>query len=164
MKKQSSFENIENITIDPHLKVSPKFPARKMALAKLMFDKIALFKKNNRIQQPRLTSLQLELLSLYVQEPTEKQMKQFNVFNFYLFNADYYNLTPKQESEEYTSLPKKKLKVKRDQLSPFQNELLNIYDHEPTEEQMQKLEDFLYKLFNNLLNKFDDKKEEAMVA
>ncbi len=164
MKKNSSFENIESITTDPYLKVGSKFPARKMALAKLTFDKMALFKKNNRIQQPRLTSLQKRLLFHYVQEPTEKQLKQFNVFQFYLFNADHYNLTPKQDSEEYTSQPKKKLKVKRDQLSFFQNELLKIYDQEPTEEQMLKLEDFLHKLFNNLLNKFDTQPKVEMSA
>jgi hypothetical protein len=123
-----------------------------------------LIRKNGRKKQPLLTLLQTELLYRYAQEPTEKQMKQFDVFRFYLFDDDYYNLKAKQGFEEYTSLPKKKLKVKREQLSPFQNELLDIYDHEPTEEQMQKLEDFLFKLFNNLLNKFDDKKEVALVA
>ena len=91
-------------------------------------------------------------------------MKHFHVFRFYLFNDDYYDLTPKQEIEKHNLQPKKKLKVKREQLSPFQNELLDIYDHEPTEEQMLKLEDFLFKLFNNLLNKFDEKKEAESVA
>jgi hypothetical protein len=123
-----------------------------------------LVHKNGRKQQPFLTFLQTELLYRYVQEPTEKQMKQFDVFQFYLFADDRHQIRPQHEIEAYASLPKKKLKVKRDQLSPFQNELLDIYDHEPTELQMQKLEDFLYKLFNNLLNKFDDKKEEVMVA
>jgi hypothetical protein len=123
-----------------------------------------LIHKNGRKQQPLLTSLQTELLYRYTQEPTEKQKKQFDVFQFYLFADDRHKIRPQQEIEAYASLPKTKLKVKREQLSPFQNELLDIYDHEPTEEQMQKLEDFLFKLFNNLLNKFETKKEAEMVA
>lgn len=123
-----------------------------------------LVRKNRRKQQPLLTSLQTELLNRYVQEPTEKQKKQFQVFRFYLFANERHKIRPQEEIDAYAMLPKKKLIVKREQLSPFQNELLSIYDHEPTELQMQKLEDFLYKLFNNLLNKFDDKKEEVMVA
>jgi hypothetical protein len=122
-----------------------------------------LIRKNGRIKQPLLTLLQTELLYRYTQVPTEKQMKQFHVFRFYLFDDDYYKLKAKQAIEgSCISLPKKKLAVKREQLSPFQNELLAIYDHEPTELQMQKLENFLYKLFNNLLNKFDAKPEVEM--
>ena len=121
-------------------------------------------RQNRRKQQPLLTALQTELLYRYTQEPTEKQMKQFDVFQFYLFANERHKIKPQEEIDAYAILPKMKLKIKREQLSPFQNELLSIYDHEPTELQMQKLEDFLYKLFNNLLNKFDDKKEEVMVA
>jgi hypothetical protein len=164
MKKKPALEKEKNITIDFNIKVNSNASSRKMALAKILFDKMALVKKNSRIKQPLLTSLQTELLYLYDQEPTEKQMKHFQVFRFYLFNDDYYDLTPKQEIEKKDLLTKKKLAVKREQLSPFQNELLSMYDHEPTEEQMLKLKDFLFKLFNNLLNKFDDKKEVEMVA
>ena len=119
-----------------------------------------LLQKNSKKQQPMLTSLQTELLFLYAQEPSEKQMKQLGVFLFYLFADDYYNLEPKQVDLQ----AKKKLPVKREQLTPFQNKLLNAYDHEPTEEQMIKLKEFLFKLFNNLLNKFDVKQEAEMVA
>lgn len=123
-----------------------------------------LIRKNGQKKQPLLTLLQTELLYRYAQNPTEKQMKQFDVFRFYLFDEGYYNLKSKQGFEESASLPKKKLTVKREQLSPFQNELLDIYDHEPTEEQMLKLEVFLFNLFNNLLNKFDAKPEIEMAA
>jgi hypothetical protein len=120
--------------------------------------------KNRRKKQPLLTSLQTELLYLYDQEPTEKQRKQLEVFLFYLLVDDNYSFKSQQEVDAYTALPKKKLSVKREELTPFQNKLLNVYDHEPTALQMQKLQDFLFKLFNNLVNQFDVKNQAEMVA
>lgn len=164
MKKKSFTENDINITFKPLIKVNSTASLRKEALAEIMSYRMALTRKNRRIQQPLLTALQTELIYLYVQEPTEKQKKQFQVFRFYLFVEDGYRIRPQEEIETYAMLPKMKLKIKREQLLPFQNELLAMFDHEPTELQMQKLENFLYKLFNNLLNKFDAKKEEELVA
>ncbi len=162
MKEKSLFDENAKVKYDPKLddytKNHPNPFPRKMALANLMFDRIALYQKNSKKQQPLLTSLQTELLYLYVQEPTEKQRKQLDVFLFYLFSDDNYDLEPKQKDLQ----PKKKLAVKRNQLTPFQNKLLNVYDREPTEEQMLKLKDFLFRLFNNLLNKFDTKPEVEM--
>lgn len=162
MKKKSLFdENVKyNPKLDDDAKNHPNSFPRKTALANLMFDRMALYQKNSKKQQPLLTALQTELLYLYVQEPTEKQHKQLDVFLFYLFSDDNYDLEPKQEDLQ----PKKKLAVKRTELTPFQNKLLNVYDQEPTEEQMLKLKDFLFRLFNNLLNKFDAKPEAEMNA
>lgn len=160
MKKKSFIEGDDYITVDPNMIVTAKPSARKMARAKATFEMIALVEKNSRKQQPRLTTLQTELLFQYNQEPTEKQRKQLDVFLFYLFSNDNYSLEPKPKDLQ----PKKKLAIKRDQLAPFQAKLLSIYDREPTEEQMLKLKDFLYKLFNNLLNKFDPQPEVVMAA
>jgi hypothetical protein len=164
MKKKYSIEEDQDITVNQTIKVKSSASLRKEELTKIMSYRMALNHNNRRKQQPLLTALQTELLYRYTQEPTEKQKKHFEVFRFYLLVDDGYRIRPQHEIEAYAALPKKKLSVKREQLSPFQNNLLYIYDNEPTELQMQKLEDFLYKLFNNLLNKFDEKKHEAMVA
>lgn len=160
MKKKSFIEEDDYISIDPNMIVTAKPSARKIARAKATFEMIALVEKNRRKQQPKLTALQTELLFQYNQEPSEKQQKQFDVFRFYLFADDKYSLEPKLKDSQ----PKKKLAIKRDQLAPFQAQLLRLYDREPTEEQMLKLKDFLYKLFNNLLNKFDPEPVAEMAA
>lgn len=161
MKKKSFIEEDDYITVDPNMIVTAKPSARKMARAKATFEMIALVEKNSRKPQPKLTALQTELLFKYNQELTEKQQKQLDVFLFYLFSKDNYSfLEPKPKDLQ----PKKKLAIRRDQLAPFQAQLLSIYDSEPNEEQMLKLKDFLYKLFNNLLNKFDPKPEVEMAA
>lgn len=120
-------------------------------------------RENRRKKQPLLTALQKEVLYSYAQEPTEKQWKQLDIFLFYLLNEGYYNAKSPQEIDAYNALPKQKLAIKREALTPFQNKLLGIYDHSLTELQTQKLKDFLFKLFNNLLNQFDAKKQEEIM-
>jgi hypothetical protein len=106
-----------------------------------------LVQKNKRKKQPLLTALQTELLYLYPQALTPKQRKQLHIFLFYLLNDDCHSSKSKQAVEQYDLQPKKKLAVQRDKLTSFQNELLNVYDHEPNDAQMQQLKDFLAQLF-----------------
>jgi hypothetical protein len=59
---------------------------------------------------------------------------------------------------------KKDKKAKKLALSTLQNELLNVYTFDPTEQQMQQLKDFLAQLFPDKLQVPVKQEEEEMVA
>ncbi len=74
---------------------------------------------------------------------------------------DKHGLPP--EVKQSKKWKKKLKKAKKLALSTLQNELLNVYTFDPTEEQMQQLKDFLGQLFPDKLQP-SVKQEEEMVA
>jgi hypothetical protein len=68
------------------------------------------------------------------------------------------------EKHELPPQIEKPKKSKKSTRSTLQNELLTIYNFEPTEQQMQQLKDFLAQLFADKLNTAKANQEVEMAA
>jgi hypothetical protein len=88
MKNTSLIDANIKVKINPNIKAHPNPAPRKMAMATAFFEKyhLAKMKKHSKeLNQPPLSVLQTELLTVYSIDPTEQQMLQLKDFLAQLF-------------------------------------------------------------------------------